>query len=246
MDYFELVKISSQNLEVTNPAAPEKLLTIGHNLNLNAELKVIDFGCGYGRTLALWSEDFGVSGLGVEIHPYLCKRAAERMEQSDLSKQIKISCCNPLDYQPDGNTYDIVICLGASFVWGGYLNALQRMKKSLKAKGKIVIGERYYTKEDVPGELVKFEGDLNNEFELMGFTRDKGFDVEFALHASRDDWDRYVSSVWYGLIQWIDSNQDHPERQYVIDYLHKRQDMYFRYQREYEGWVMYILNQKQY
>ena len=118
--------------------------------------------------------------------------------------------------------------------------------EDFRGHGKIVIGEPYYTKEDVPGELVKFEGDLNNEFELMGFTREEGFEVEFVLHASRDDWDRYVSAGWYGLLQWIDTNPDHPERNYVINYLQKRQDMYFRYQREYEGWVMYILNQRKY
>jgi len=246
MDYFELVKMSTQNLEVTSPAAPDKLRTIGQNLKLNPDMRVIDFGCGYGRSLALWSEDFGVSGLGVEIHPYLCKKAAGRMDQSGLSHQIKIVCCNPLDYQPEEKAYDIAICLGASFIWGGYQHAIQQMKKSLTSKGKIVIGEPYYKKEDVPEELVKFEGDLNNEFELMGFTREEGFDVEFVLHASRDDWDRYVSAGWYGLLQWIDSNPDHPERKYVIDYLHKKQEMYFRYQREYEGWVMYILNQRQY
>ena len=246
MDFFELVKISTRHLELTSPAAPEKLWAIGQYLKLNADKRVIDYGCGYGRTLALWSEDFGISGIGVEIHSFISQRAKERLEQSGLADRIEIVCDNPVDYQSEPGAFDISVCLGASFIWGGYQQALQRMRESLKEDGKIVVGELYYTQENVPPELVKFEGDLHTEYQLMGITRSEGFDVEFVLRASRDDWDRFVSAGWYGLLQWNDANPNHPERQYVIDYLHKRQDMYFRYQREYEGWVFYILNQRKY
>jgi hypothetical protein len=80
----------------------------------------------------------------------------------------------------------------------------------------------------------------------MRITRAGGFDVEFVVRASQDDWDRYVSASWYSLLRWIEENPDHPERKYVIDHLNKKQDIYNRYQREYEGWVLYILNQNKY
>jgi len=246
MDFFELVEISTRHLELTSPAAPEKLWTIGQYLGLDDLSRVIDFGCGYGRSLALWAKDFGVSGIGVEIHTFLCQRAKERMVESGLADRVEIVCANALDYLVEPGVFDVAACLGATFIWGGYHAALQEMKKSLRPDGKIVVGEPYYTKENVPEELIKFEGDLHTEHQLMGITRDEGLDVEFVVRASRDDWDRYVSASWYSLIRWIDANPDHPERQYVIDHLHKKQDMYNRYQREYEGWVLYILNQNKY
>jgi len=48
MDFFELVDILTRHLELTSPAVPEKLWTIGQYLNLNAEKRIIDFGCGWG------------------------------------------------------------------------------------------------------------------------------------------------------------------------------------------------------
>jgi SAM-dependent methyltransferase len=246
MDFFELVEISTRHLELTSPAAPEKLWTIGEYLGLKDGLRVIDFGCGYGRSLGLWGKDFGISGIGVEIHAFLCQRARERMVESGLSDQVEIVCINPAEYPAEPGGFDVAVCLSASFIWGGFEQALRHMKACLKDGGKIVVGEPHYTQEKVPPELVKFEGDLHTEYQLMGLTRAEGFDVEFVVRASRDDWDRYVSARWYGLLRWIDENPGHPERDYVIDYLHKNQDMYFRYQRQFEGWALYILNQKKY
>ena len=83
---------------------------------------------------------------------------------------------------------------------------------------------------------------FHTEYELLQITREEGFDLEYVVRASHDDWDRYETGNWYGLIRWIEENPDHPERQDVIDHLHKAQDEYLRYGREYLGWAMYILN----
>jgi SAM-dependent methyltransferase len=107
---------------------------------LDEESRVIDFVCGYGRSLALWAKDFGVSGSGIEIHTFLCHRAEERMVESGLTDRVDIICANALDYPVSPGIYDVAGCFGASFIWGGYQAALCEMKKSLKPDGKIVVG----------------------------------------------------------------------------------------------------------
>jgi SAM-dependent methyltransferase len=246
MDFFELVEISTRHLELTTPATQEKLSSIGRYLELNAERRIIDFGCGYGTVLALWATDFDISGIGVDHNAYLCQRAQERIDQSGLADKIEIVCANALEYSFELGGFDVAVCLGATFIWGGFHQALRRLKSALRESGKIVVGEPYFTQEKVPGELVKFEGDLHTEYQLIQITREVGLDVEFVVRASRDDWDRYVSESWVGLLRWIAENPNHPERQYVIDYLHKNQDMYTRYQREYEGWAIYVLKRIEY
>ena len=242
MDFFELVQISTQHLELTSPAAPEKLWSIGHYLGLNKSKNMIDFGCGYGRALELWAKDFEVTGIGIDVHCFLCERAVERISESNLSDRVEIVCGNAADYEFEQNSFDVAVCLGASFIWGGFRSAVRAMKNALKENGKVVVGEPYYIEEKIPAALRKFEGDLHTEFELLQLAREEGLDIEFVVRASRDDWDRYVSANWYGLIRWIDENPSHPDHRYVIDHLHKIQDMYFRYQKHYEGWAIYILN----
>ena len=241
MDFFELMQISTQHLELTSPAAPENLWTIGQYVDLDTDKWVVDFGCGYGRSLALWGQDFGISGVGIDVHSFLAQRAKERISDLKLADRIEIICANAIDYDFEPGKYHVAACLGASFIWGGFRQAIKQMSACLCPGGKLMIGEPYYNQEKIPSELRKFEGDLHTEFELIQIARAEGFDVEFVVRASRDDWDRYVSANWYGLLRWINANPEHPERQYVINYLHKNQDMYFKYQRKLEGWAIYIL-----
>lgn len=242
MDYFELVEISTRHLQLNTPAAPEKIWSIGHYLDLDKSKKVIDFGCGYGRVLELWGKDFGVSGVGIDIHDYMCRQASERITEAGLVGKIDVVCANPSEYKFQSQAYDVASCLGATFIWGGLHKALTLMRSAVRPDGKLVVGEPYYTQEKVPQELVKFEGDLHTEFQILRIAREADFDVEFVVRASRDDIDRLVSASWFGLLRWMDDNPDHTEQDYVRDYLHKNQDMYFRYQRAYEGWALYILN----
>ena len=57
----------------------------------------------------------------------------------------------------------------------------------------------------------------------------------------RDDWDRYEAGNWHGLVRWLEENPAHPERGTVIEHLHRVQDEYLAYGREYMGWAMYVL-----
>lgn len=245
MDYFELVEISTRSLELTSPASSDKLSLIGQYLDLNKDKLVIDFGCGYGRALELWGKDFNISGIGIDIHDFMCQKTKNRIARSGLSSQIEVVCSSALEYPFRKNSYDVASCLGASFIWGGYRKAIEIMKESLKPGGKLVVGEPYYKEESVPQELINFEGDLYTEYQIIQIAREEGFDVEFVVRANQDDWDRYESSKWYGLLRWIDKNPVHPERKYVREYLNKKQDIYFRYQRKLEGWAIYILKLSQ-
>ena len=68
-----------------------------------------------------------------------------------------------------------------------------------------------------------------------------GFELEYVIRASQDDWDRYEAGNWHGLVRWLEDHPEHPERQAVVEHLHKVQDDYLRYGREHLGWAMYVL-----
>lgn len=75
MEFFDLVNILERYMELVNPSTPEKVLTIGKFLGLKEDSRVIDFGCGCGEVLALWAEEFGISGIGIDVREHACDRA---------------------------------------------------------------------------------------------------------------------------------------------------------------------------
>jgi len=241
MKFFDLVNIAERYMEIVNPSTPEKILTVGKILGVSQDSRIIDFGCGYGEVLALWVERFGISGIGIDIREHACERAQNKMHKRGMAERIEIVCANAAEYPFRKHSFDVALCIGASFIWGGYRPTIHTMKKAIHTGGKLVVGEAYWLKGGVPSEYAE-QQTFHTEYELLQITREEGFDLEYVVRASHDDWDRYEAGKWYGLIRWIEENPDHPERQDVIDYLHKAQDEYLRYEREYLGWAMYVLN----
>jgi len=245
MEFLELKDISERYMELINPTSTEKILKVGKVLNLKEEKRIIDFGCGFGETLVLWAENFGISGVGIDIREYACERARKKIKERGLSEQIEIICGDASKYPFEKNSFDVASCIGATFIWGGYRDTIRAMKEAINREGKLVIGEAYWKKSQVPPEYAISEK-FHTEFELLQIAKEEGFDFEYVIRASDDDWDRYEADNWYGLIRWIEENPEHPELEEVIKHLHKSQDEYTKYEREYLGWAIYILNPVKY
>ena len=241
MDFFDFVNISERNMKLVNPSTPEKTVKLGKFLRLKKGCRVIDFGCGYAEPLVLWAENYHISGIGIDIREHVCERAVQRITEKGLDDDIEIVCGNGADYKFKEHSFDVATCIGATFVWGNFRQAIQAMKKAIRSDGKIGIGEVYWRKSKVPSELKKQNPSFHSEHELLQIAREEGFDFEYVIRASHDDWDRYEADNWHGLLQWIEENPEHPEKHEVIQHLHKIQDEYLKYGREFYGWATYVL-----
>jgi len=246
VEFLDLKNISERYIELVNPTSVDKVLAVGRAAGLKTGCRVIDFGCGFGEALALWAEHFGTSGIGIDIREHACERARLKMTHRGLADRIEIVRMNAADYAFEEHAFDVAACLGASFIWDGYRPTLHRMKDAIRANGKIIIGEPYWLRSQVPPDYSRGESAVHTEQELLHMAREEGLDFEYVARASHEDWDNYESSNWRGLIRWIEENPDHSERQQVIDHLRQSQDEYCSYAREYFGWAIYVLGPTHY
>ncbi|UCG69668.1 MAG: class I SAM-dependent methyltransferase [Thermoplasmata archaeon] len=242
MDMFELYNISEHYMDLINPFNPEKISTLGKFLGLKNGSQIIEFGCGFGEVLILWAKEFGITGIGIDIRKYACERAEKRIKDLGLEKSIEIVCGEGAEYPFTKQGYDVAACIGASFIWGDYRSTIRAMKDAIHPDGKLAIGEPYWIKEPVPPSYKEDNKVVHNEYELLKIAREEGFEFEYMMRANHDDWDRYEASNWYSLNRWIEEHPDHPEKQDAIDWLHKIQEEYLKFGREYLGWAVYILN----
>jgi len=241
LDFFNLMSISHRYMELLNPSTTEKIITLGQMLRLKEGSRIIDFGCGCAEPLALWAEKFGVVGTGIDISEDFCDRARKKLTARGLSDRIEIVCCGGADYVFEKDAFDAATCIGATFIFGGYRETIQTLKRAVKANGRLGIGETYWQTDQVPPEYAAKQIGTHSEPDLLQMTRDEGFDLECVVRASQDDWDRYYSDNWYGLIRWLEDNPSHPDRRQVLEHLHSDQEEYIRFMRKYMGWAMYAL-----
>jgi ubiquinone/menaquinone biosynthesis C-methylase UbiE len=241
MEFFDLMSISHRYMELLNPSTPEKVLKLGKMLGMKEGARVIDYGSGCGEALALWGRKYGITGVGIDVSAHFCERAAKRLHAEGLSDRIEIVCNRGADYPLQEGTFDVATCIGATFVFGGYRETVQALKKAAHSKGRLGIGEVHWAGGSVPPEYAQKESNALTETELLRVTREEGFEIEYVIRASRDDWDRYYSDSWYGLLRWLEENPSHPDRQQVFEHLRHSQDDYFQRESLYLGWAMYVL-----
>lgn len=228
-------------MELLDPSTTEKIVKLGQMLRLKEGSRIIDFGCGCAESLALWAEKYGIVGTGIDISEDFCDRARKKLTARGLSDRIEIVCCRGADYVFEEGVFDVATCIGATFVFGGYRETIQTLKRAIKANGRLGIGETYWQTDQVPPEYAQKMIGTHSEWELLRMTRDEGFDLEYIVRASQDDWDRYCSDNWHGLIRWLEDNPAHPDRRQVLEHLHSDQEEYVRFIRKYMGWAMYAL-----
>ncbi len=246
MNFLDLKDIAEQFMELVNPTSPAKLIKAGQIAGMKTGDQVIDFGSGYAEPLVLWSEFFGITGVGIDIRPRACQRAEKKIAARGLSDKLKIACGDAGKYEFEPHSFDLATCIGATFIWSSFGEAVRVMKGALKPQGKLIIGEAHWLVDNVPEEFRTAQTEITTEVELLKMARQEGFDFEYVLHSNHDEWDRYEADNWVGLLHWIEANPHHPDRQQVIDHLHESQEEYTRYGRMYFGWALYVLKPASY
>jgi SAM-dependent methyltransferase len=241
MNFLDLKDIAERYLEIVDPISPAKILSIGKMAGMAPGKTLIDFGCGFAEPLVLWAEHYGISGLGIDIRQNAIERARTKIIQRGLAEQLQVVQGKGAEYRFEPGSFDYAACVGATFIWGGYKPTLQALKQAIRPGGKLIVGEAYWLKDRVPPDLAQAQTEFHSESRLLETTWEEGLEVQYEVRASHDDWDTYEAGNWYGLLQWIEENPTHPERQEVIDHLHESQAEYFRYGREYFGWAIYLL-----
>lgn len=202
---------------------------------------MIDYGSGCGEPLALWGKEYGITGVGVDVSADFCDRATKKLQAERLSDRIEILCSKGADYPLEEGRFDVAACIGATFIFGGYRETVQALKRAIHSKGRLGIGEAYWVSDTVPPEYTQNQLNVGTEIELLRVTREEGFEIEYVIRASRDEWDTYYSENWYALLRWLEENPSHPDRRQVFEHLRHSQDEYFRYEKPYMGWAMYVL-----
>jgi len=246
MNDHDLDNIAEKGMTLANPCTAEKIVSVGKALGLQEGHCVLDLACGYGEMLALWAEHFAITGVGVDIREEACSRARESLNGRCLGDRIEIVCANAAVYKPKDTKFSAVAAIGASSVWGGYQGTLRATRQIVGSRGHLAIGMPYLLSDSTPEEYRQRCGHVRSEYELLQITRAEGFDFSCIVRASHEDQDRYEGEQWANLIEWIDGNARHPERQEAIDHLHRIQDQYLEHRRANEGWAIYVLSPSTY
>lgn len=244
MDFKEYWAIVERDHTIQNPSSPEKLMLLADYCGVRDGLRVLDIGSGKGWLLRTWASRWAISGTGVEINPWFVAEARERARAEGVAGRVHFVEQPALQFTPDPEGYDVVLCIGASFALGSSDDAVLWMRQVLRPGGVLAIGEPFFTEIPLPeAALVELGMKPDSLRDLPGIVDAldaQGLELQGLIVASQDDWDRYENPKWRAAYRWAAEHPEHPERDDLLQRVSRARRNYLRWERRYIGWGIFV------
>jgi len=244
MDRWKYFDITHKMHLVCNPRVKEKLYRLCGLLPLGRESLVLDIACGKGEFLVRLAELQGVSGVGVDLSPYCIRdcegKKRERVPEADL---VFIEMDGAKYAPEEGEKYHLASCIGASWVYGGYLGTLQALQEMTMPGGLVVVGEPFWRREPsddyLESQNMKKE-DYGSHVGNVRMGEELGHRCVYTLVSDEDDWDHYEALQWLSAEEYVAENPDDPDNEKLLSKVRKNKDAFLDEGRNTLGWAIYV------
>jgi SAM-dependent methyltransferase len=236
-------EIAEANHRILNPFTEEKLMLLGEVCRVQAGQRQLDLACGKGEMLSRWAAQYGSSGVGVDLSEVFLAAARSRASELGVSDCVTFVQANASTYQPEVGAFDIVSCIGATWVGGGVGGTVDLLRPALRDDGLILIGEPYWLSAPSSEALAALQVRADDFTSLAG-TADRlaaaGVELVEMVLADPDSWDRYVAAQWWTLDRWLRAHPDDPEAAAVRQFRDNARSSHLAYGRQLLGWGVFV------
>ncbi len=234
MNQADYWAIAEADIEIQNPVTDRKLRLLDDYCDVRDGLKVIDIGCGKAWLMRQWGERYDIAGTGLETNRAFIDFARNRRPRRGTITYLE----GPAEaFVPETATYDVALCLGATFALGGFAQAAEWMVRAVKTGGAVAIGDltlrhrpAVNTHQHLPLDAI----------ELAAVMQRHGVEVSALISASDADFERYASHHRHATIRWAIEHREHPDHDEVLNKSADDWTYYLRTIRPYLGWTIVV------
>jgi SAM-dependent methyltransferase len=239
IDALSYHAISEVTHRVLNPLSAPKLDSLVAILATQPPHRMLDLACGKGEMACRFALAApALEAMGVDVYEPFVDIARRRAAELDVVDRARFRVAEAAAYcRSSADTFDLVCCIGATWIGGGLAGTVELMRPRVTAGGWLLVGECFTTPAGTPPSADAPEGDLADV--LTTLDRAELQLVEMVI-ASPDDWDRYAASQWLNVEQWLQANPDDPRVAAVRAERDASQRAYLAHDRDHLGWGVFV------
>ncbi|NLD67103.1 MAG: class I SAM-dependent methyltransferase [Crenarchaeota archaeon] len=244
MDLWKYFDITHKRHQFCNPLNTKKFERFCQLLQLKRGERVLDIACGKGEFIIRLAELYDIAGVGVDISPYYIQECEEKLRKRTPNSDIEFVQMDAANYTPKSpHCFDVVLCVGASWVYGGHRGTIQALKGMVKKGGLIVVGEPFWLKEPSK-EYLEVEGikkeDFGSHYDNVKVGENEGLTCLYTLVSNFDDWDHYETLQWWAVDEYFRAHPDDPDMREIVERKTREKKLYLQGGRETMGWAVYV------
>ena len=234
-------ELAESRHRILNPFTDEQLQLLGEICRLHGGMHQLDLCCGKGEMLCQWSAQSDLTGIGVDISPVFLEAARQRAQALGCSDRVTFVQADAATYPVPAGAFDIVSCIGATWIGGGIAGTLELMRPGLRDRDSLLlVGEPYWI-DNPPDEAYAALADGDREmFTTLPGTLERieaaGLELVEMVLADTHGWDRYVAKQWLTISDWLCANSESQDAAEIRRLHEKWRRTYLRYTRRFFGW----------
>lgn len=193
---------------VCNPLSTDDLDKVIDALDPTDGDRVVDIACGHGELLRRMARRAAISATGVDLSPWVLLRAHAK------APGVRWVLGNGVDL-PDTRAWELASCLGASWIWDGFLGTAGALAARTVPGGRIALGDlRLRTARDREALGEAPEAASLTEREQLDGLASLGLSPIDQVVPDDSSWRSYHELVVESARTYTEAHPDHPAADY--------------------------------
>lgn len=232
--------VAESEHELQNPTSEEKIALLGRRLALGPGSRVLDIASGRGGPAMVLAREFGCTVHGVEIAPEFHAVAVERAAAAGLSERVSFELGDAVGATFEPESYDVALCLGASFVFGSLADTVDALAPAVRPAGYVAVGEPFWRRLPLPDDYEDRTDPWTSLEGTVVIFETSGLPVVSVIASSEDDWDRYETLHWRTVEEWLKATPTDADAGDIRARHERYKRTYLRHGRELVGWAIFV------
>jgi len=229
------------------PISEAKMAKYIESLELAAQQRVLDVGCGCGEVLIRLFERFQVQGTGIDSSSEHIAEAKRRAAGRVPDSAVRFVNADAQSFHVDPDSLDLATCMGASHAFGcgggAYRNAIERMIPLVVPGGLLLVAEGYIKQPAAP-EYRKILGDTSPDEMThaanVATGKQLGLIPVAAWTSGEDEWDDFEWSYQRIVEHHANSKPDDEDFELKLTQRREWMDAYLQWGRDTLGYGVYL------
>jgi cyclopropane fatty-acyl-phospholipid synthase-like methyltransferase len=232
-----------QILSATIPISSERLDDFVEAFALPPGATVIDIGCGDGTLMVALARRYGARCIGTDDRPTTLASARQRAAGSGVADLVTTVHQDGFAFSAIPGSFDAALCLGGTWILGGYRRTLARLAQWTRPGGLIGIGETFAFD---PPEATYFRGRtlavsaFRSHQGNIAIGLEEGLEPVNCWIATADEWNSHHESQFAAARRWLDANPDDEDRPEVKSRAEAAERGFHHHDRSEQRWAAYL------